>query len=73
MQAHNFFFIALWLGFGYLGCWMAASRGRSPVLGFFGGMFFTGFAIIYYLIAGDTMELRIMKEASVKKKLGIEK
>lgn len=47
---------------------LAETRGRSKGMGFVGGFIFGIFGVIYYLIAGDTVESRIEKEENARKK-----
>lgn len=45
---------------------MANSRGRSVTTGVFCGFFFGPIAIIYYLIAGDSVEVKVWKEETAR-------
>lgn len=48
---------------------MAKSRGRNVGLAIVGGLLFGIFAIIYYAIAGDTVESRVRKEEEARRRL----
>lgn len=47
---------------------MAQRRGRSVGLAIFGGFIFGLFAVIYYLIAGDSVEKRVIREEVARAK-----
>lgn len=47
---------------------MAKSRGRSLAGGIVGGYFFGLFAVLYYLIASDSVEMRVIKEEAARRK-----
>lgn len=47
---------------------MATARGRAHDLGNIAGFLFGFWAMIYYLIAGDTVEMRIFKEEEARAK-----
>lgn len=48
---------------------MAARRGRSRFGGFISGLLFGLLAVVYYLIAGDTVEYRVYKEEQVRSRI----
>ena len=48
---------------------MAGSRGRSPVAGFFGGLIFGLLSVFYYLLKGDSTELRVSREERARAKI----
>ncbi len=52
------FIVLSWLVCGFLCFFIADARGRNPILGFFAGTIFGIFAILYYVIAGDTSKKR---------------
>ena len=54
--------------FGFICADMAKRRGRSYAGGLVGGYFFGVWSILYYLIVGDTTELRVIKEEKVRAK-----
>lgn len=54
--------------FSIICAFMAHSRGRRAGLGFLGGFFFGLFAVIYYLIAGDSIEQRVEREEEARMK-----
>lgn len=58
--------------FALIATLMARHRGRSGVLGFFGGFFFGVLSIIYYLIAGDTTEKRVWREEQARQSYSVE-
>lgn len=60
-----------WAVFALIGMFMASERGRNPLAGALSGAIFGLFALLYYLIAGDTVEMRVKKEAEAKVKLGL--
>src|SRR5450631_3675474 len=45
---------------------MARNRGRNATLGALGGFCFGLIAVVYYLIAGDTVEARVRQEEAVR-------
>jgi len=47
---------------------MAKRRGRSLAGGIVGGYYFGFLAIFYYLIAGDSVEMRVIKEEEARRK-----
>lgn len=47
---------------------MAKSRGRSLAGGIVSGYFFGIFGVLYYLIASDSVEMRVIKEESARRK-----
>lgn len=55
--------------FGFLTWWMARQRGRNQVVGFILGFFFMLFAVVGYLIIGDTQDLADEKMVAREKKL----
>ena len=52
--------------------YMANNRGRNMFLAFLGGLVFGVLSIIYYAIAGDTVAMRIRKEAYARDMLGLQ-
>lgn len=58
-----FFMIVIIVGvtFGFIVRSIAKSRGRKPRLAFWLGFFFTFFALIGYLIAGETEEVKVAR------------
>lgn len=50
--------LVMWIAFSLLCMYLAEQRGRDKTLGFLAGLLFGVFAIIYYLCAGDSQELR---------------
>lgn len=62
----------MWLGsyliFAIICADMAKTRGRALSGGIVSGYYFGVFAILYYLIAGDSTELRVAKEEKVREK-----
>lgn len=53
---------------GLIACIMAGNRGRSSGLGFISGLLFEVFAILYYLIVGDSVERRVWREEEARRK-----
>ena len=47
---------------------MAQKRGRSPAGGIVAGYYFGFFGVLYYLIAGDSTEVRVIKEEEARRK-----
>jgi hypothetical protein len=59
----------LWLAC-IIGCVvMAINQGRSGLVGFVLGFFFSIFALIGYLIAGDTVEVKARKHVELEAKI----
>lgn len=52
--------------FGVIGYKMAEKRGRSRAAGTIGGTVFGVFAILYYLIAGETEEKKVEREVKLQ-------
>lgn len=70
------FFVSLFLMgvvFAFFSALMAKDRGRNVLSGFIAGGIFGVWSAIYYLIAGDSTELRVRKEEAIKKSLRHEK
>lgn len=63
--------IVFWVMFALISGYMANSRGRNCIDGFFAGLLFGLFTVIYYLIVGDTLELRLKKTKDIEKKLNV--
>jgi len=55
--------------FSIICAFMAARRDRSIGAGVVGGFIFGLFAVIYYLIAGDSVELRVEREEAARKRI----
>lgn len=53
--------VIVWIAFAILAYAMAEKRGRNPKLAIVGGLLFGVFAAIYYLIVGDSKEMRKQK------------
>lgn len=47
---------------------MAKNRGRSLAGGIVSGYFFGVFGVLYYLIASDSVEMRVIKEEEARRK-----
>lgn len=61
-------YIVFGLLFGAICAGMAGNRGRSGASGLVSGFLFGFLGVIYYLIAGDTVELRVKKEEDARRK-----
>jgi hypothetical protein len=61
--------LAIWIGLALLCMYMAEKRGRDKTLGFIAGLFFGLFAVIYYLIAGDSQQVKDEKLAEQMKRV----
>lgn len=58
--------------FGLVTMKMAETRGRSKGWGFTGGFCFGVFGIFYYLVAGETEDMKVERIASaMKEKAGL--
>ena len=64
-------FIILWLIFGVLCYLLAEKKGRNKITGFFVGLLFGVFAVVYYLVVGKPKKtcpycgMKIPREAKV--------
>lgn len=61
-------YLLFWLLSALICMSLAKTRGRSEAVGFLCGLIFGIFAIMYYLIAGDTVEQRVKKEEDARRK-----
>lgn len=52
------FIFFIWIVCMFIGSYMAKKRGRSSIIGFLMGVLFGPFAILIYLIIGETDEHR---------------
>ena len=59
----------IWVGFGFWTWYLAKNRGRNQVTGFILGLMFGVFALIGYLIAGDSQRLVDEKMVEREKRL----
>ena len=60
--------LAIWIGLALLCMYMAEQRGRDKALGLIAGLFLGVFAVAYYLIVGDSQQLKDEKlEEQIKR------
>ena len=61
--------LAVWIALALFCMYLAEQRGRDKTLGFIAGLLLGIFAVIYYLLVGDTQELRDEKTVEREKRL----